>query len=658
MQYYKEHIIPLETTPYGIFKINVEDGVQYHSINGIIRSFVSHDSNWSASEKALLGPSELDNIVNNRAIHNDVVYFDPNTKEVIAIKDIPNHKKENISGILYLDSKTKYGSVKDKTIYLFKPSNRVYPNFYVPYKINNDLYKNKKIYVVIKFKEWTVNSKLPHGTVIDLIGIVGDKEAEFEHLRYYYDIKNNNMKIPQTKIKNDENILNNLSYHDYEVFSIDPLGSTDIDDAFHFKINEDDIFQRLPGGLVLNAEPLDLLQVNGTCKRLYFKNYEVGIHIASPTHLLKDYLYEILDRVSTVYAPHKKYNMLPSIYSDNYSSLLENKRRYALSLILYFDKNMDLQNFELKETIVKNIKNFDYDEFDQKYVKNQNLVEFMKFSERFFNMQLNSHILVEKWMIYTNKKIASILINHEPRLENIILRSHIEKEDIINYENINDLILKKHLTLKNENSASYGVFRMLHQPVASPVDPHSGQALLGPAEIYEDIKNIQLTHSKMDNDYYTHFTSPIRRAVDFFIHLLIINKENILEKENLKNYLEKINKFTKNCRKFDRQTKRLDFIFSIKEQEKNIQTYGYITEIAKNKITVYIPEYNLEEKIIIIPRKLESIANVIFSTNEIIYTIDDITITRKLYERLNLKLYVFTTFENIFDKLKIEIVKT
>jgi exoribonuclease R len=653
MQYYKEHIIPLETTPYGIFKINIEDGIQYYSINGIIQSFVSPSacskSSGSASEKALLGPSELDNIINNRAIHNDVVYFDPNTKEVIAIKDISNHKKENISGILYLDSKTKYGSVKDKTIYLFKPTNRIYPNFYVPYKINNDLYKNKKIYVVIQFKEWTVNSKLPHGTVIDLIGIVGDKEAEFEHLRYYYDIKNNNMKIPQTKIKNDENILNNLTHHDYEVFSIDPLGSTDIDDAFHFKNNEDDAFHFK----------------NNEDDAFHFKINEIGIHIASPTHLLKDYLHEILERVSTVYAPHKKYNMLPSIYSDNYSSLLENKRRYALSLILYFDENMNLQNYELKETVVKNIKNFDYDEFDRKFVKNQNLVQFIKFSERFFKIQentINSHILVEKWMIYTNKKIASILINYEPQLENIILRSHEEKEHIINYENIDDELLKKHLTLRNENSASYKVFRNLHQPTESPTDSarnlelakdlHPEQALLEVAE------NKPLTHSKMEYDYYTHFTSPIRRAVDFFIHLLIINKENILEKENLKNYLEKINKFTKNCRKFDRQTKRLDFIFSIKEQEKNIETYGYITEIAKNKVTVYIPEYNLEEKIIIIPRKLESIANIIFNPNEIIYTIDDITITRKLYEKLNLKLYVFTTFENIFDKLKIEIVKT
>jgi len=186
--------------------------------------------------------------------------------------------------------------------------------------------------------------------------------------------------------------------------------------------------------------------------------------------------------------------------------------------------------------------------------------------------------------------------------------------------------------LRNENSAYYG--------------------------IYHHIENKTLTHSKMDNDYYTHFTSPIRRAIDFFIHLLIINKETILEKENLNKYLEKINKFTKNCRKFDRQTKRLELIFSIKEQEKNIKTYGYITEITKTKITVYIPEYNLEEKIIIIPKKLESITNVTFNATEITYTIDDITTTRKLYEKLDLKLYVFTTFENIFDKLKIEIVKT
>jgi exoribonuclease R len=620
MQYYKEHIYQTENILYGIFKRDIQDKISY-IIDTYTKSIISTD------------------IINNRAIHNDIVYFDINNKEVIGIKE-RNISKEKIAGILYLDSKTKYGSIKDKTFYLFKPTNNVYPNFYIPYKISNDIYKNKKIYIIIEFKEWNINSKLPHGIVTDLIGIIGDKESEIEHLRNFYNIKNNNMKIPHEKIKNDEYILNNLSHHDYEVFSIDPIGSTDIDDAFHFNILS--------------------------------KIKEIGIHIASPTIFLKDYLNEILERVSTVYTPYKKYNMLPSIYSDNLVSLLENKRRYALSLILKFDENINLINYELKETVVKNIKNYNYDEFDNtmntKNIENTNMIEFIKFTEIFFNIPkntINSHILVEKWMIFTNKKIANILINLNPCLKNIILRTHIQSNEEINITYIEDEQLKKHLILKNENSASY--------------------------ELYDNQNKI-LTHSKMENDYYTHYTSPIRRSIDFFIHFLIINKKDIFEKNDLNHYLEKINLFTKNCRKFDRQSKRLDFIFSIKEQEKNIETYGYIIEITKNKITVYIPEYNLEEKIIIIPKKLESISNIIISyknisdnqiivnkinkTNElqlldllykknlqnyieeITYTIDNISITRKLYEKLNLKLYVFTTFENIFDKLKIEIVKT
>jgi hypothetical protein len=94
--------------------------------------------------------------------------------------------------------------------------------------------------------------------------------------------------------------------------------------------------------------------------------------------------------------------------------------------------------------------------------------------------------------------------------------------------------------------------------------------------------------------------------------------------------IDKINIFTKKTRKFDRMIRRLHFLYEIKELEKNIETYAYVINITKNKLTLYIPEYNLEEK-------------VVFKEY-------------RLYEKIKIKLWVFTSFENIFDKLKIEIL--
>jgi hypothetical protein len=88
--------------------------------------------------------------------------------------------------------------------------------------------------------------------------------------------------------------------------------------------------------------------------------------------------------------------------------------------------------------------------------------------------------------------------------------------------------------------------------------------------------------------------------------------------------------------------KRLDFLYSIDKEE--IKTYGYIIKIGNYNLTLYIPEYNLEEKVIIIPHKFDKI---------IIDKIDKY----KLYDKVYIKLWVFTSFDNIFDKLKIEIIQ-
>jgi ribonuclease R len=562
-------------------------------------------------------------VINNRAITNDIVYINKEN-EIIGIKERVN---KFFIGILYIESKTKYGIINGKNKYLFKPLNKKFSDFFVTSKHKNE----KNMYVKIEFKIWDKKDKLPNGNILEYLGYVENIEATQEALRYYYDIAKPVMKIKNDKIQADLKTLEDIDCIDYEIFSIDPEGSVDIDDAFHFNKMSD-----------WNNDNSNVVK------------YEVGVHIASPTHFLFDYIEEIMSRVSTVYLENKKYPMLPAIYSDNILSLLENNKRFSLSAIYTFDADFKLENFRIKECNVLNLKNYTYEEFDlllgkkQKMLNNvqKNNVEFFNFTKILFNMSdsMDSHLFVEKWMIYTNNSVAKYLIKHN--VKNVIIRTQKSPKIVDEIkDNIDESVLK-YINIKNEQSAKYEIYNTSsnHSPNHSP------------------------NHYRLNLDFYTHYTSPIRRAIDFYIHALFLGRNNIFSTEVLNNMIDNINIFTKKQRKFQRQLRRLSFLVEIKNKyesknESNLITEAYIIEIKDRFLVIYIPEYKLEEKICIIQKKFEKIlkSNVILNDNNEIEKINIIdetcNYTYELYQKIMIKMYVFLSFDSIFDKVKIEIVK-
>jgi ribonuclease R len=560
MQYYTEYLdnSVLETSKYGI--LSYEDQKYYVNEN---------------------------EAVNNRGITNDIVYINE-TNEVIGIKSRMN---KFFIGILYIESKTKYGKNK----YLFKPLNKKFPDFFVTSKHKNE----KNMYVKIELKEWDKKDKLPNGTILEYLGYVENIEATQEALRYYYDIAKPPMKIKNNKIQADLKTLEEIDCIDYEIFSIDPEGSLDIDDAFHFNKMSD-----------WHNDNSNLVK------------YEVGVHIASPNNFLFDYIEEIMSRVSTVYLENKKYPMLPAIYSDNILSLLENNKRVSLSVIYTFDADFKLENYIIKESNVLNLKNYTYDGFDlllkkkQKILNNveKNIVDFFNFTKILFNMSdsMDSHLFVEKWMVYTNHNVAKYLIKHN--VKNVIIRTQKSPEIVDEIkDNIDESVLK-YINIKNEASAKYEIY-----------DPKINNS-----------SNYLPNHYRLNLDFYTHYTSPIRRAIDFYIHALLLGKRNIFSTEVLNNMIFNINTFTKNQRKFQRQLRRLSFLFEIKNKyetknENHLISEAYIIEIKDRFLVIYIPEYKLEEKICIIQKKFEKIikSNVILNDNNIIEKINIIDETQE-----------------------------
>ena len=558
-------------------------------------------------------------VENNRAIIHDIVYVNQETNEVVNIQ---KRSKKIIPGILQLQSKMKYGVKNNKPIYLFKPCNKQYPHFYVC----SSSKAQKQVYALIEFKSWETNEKQPFGTIIEILGPIGQKEHDLKALLYYYDLFHKQQKANPLELQAHQQMIQDISLKDieYSIFCIDPPGSMDLDDGFHYQVHED--------------------------------YEEIGIHIAYPYKFLSSpsLIDELFQRVCTLYV-HPNIDLISTKYATNLCSFLKNQNRYAISLILKIKDNQ-LIDYQVKETTVHVRYNYHYEQFDElisNYQKNfkkdeheHAYLSFLRTTKAFFQLEeIDSHSLVEQWMIFMNKTMASLLIKN-PILNNVIVRVHrsnydykkqIETKQLIQHSKEQDQELDQdqekeqflnYLYYLDEQSASY--------------------------EIYDVSK--EQGHSKMDNCLYTHFTSPMRRCVDFFNQALFINHKNIYHPTELQKHIDFINQYEKRLKKFYRKQRRLEFIYSNQERNQTQQTTGYISKIGDNYIRVYIPQFQLDEKVLLFHHKVKKIISIEKNETSITYTYEQKEYYYELYQKINIELFILSQEENLMEKIKIMIV--
>lgn len=529
-------------------------------------------------------------IENNRAIHNDIVYIQDN--KVINIKE---RNMSKIAGILYLNKNTKYGfNSKNMPYYVFKPLNKKYPKFLVASSIKN----TTKNYIVISFNKWPVDSKYPYGKCEKIIGPIGNYENECEILLYKHNLVFPKFKIHKSNIIQHQQSNSNLQAYDYKVFSIDPYGCKDIDDAISFHSYPDYI--------------------------------EIGVHITDVSYYINDLQHLLTNLSTSVYCLHKQINMIPDIYATDICSLLENKYRKCVSVLYRFSHNYELLDFDIKLTNVYVIKNLSYDEAEL-YIKNKKkdysyVLDLWNFMINYDTTITDTHILIEKLMVLTNHKIAETLYNYDKK--NTILRTHNNTKVI---DSINDSIkkndkLEEFLKLKTYQSA-----------------------------IYE--KNVDTPcHYGLDLHLYTHFTSPIRRLSDIITHINIkkyIKQESLLEIQNTE--IKHINDVNKSTKKLGFDYKIIDLLYKFKT-DTIYKCEAYIIDFNKNKFTIYIPEFNIEYKIKYYDDSLDNLYTILEAEDylEIIY--ENKKKKYKKMEKINIEMYFVKKSDILEDKIKIKII--
>ena len=392
--------------------------------------------------------------------------------------------------------------------------------------------------VVVEIVEWPAKANNPVGKVINVLGKPGDNDTEMHAILAQYDLPysypDNVSKIadliPDT-IDNKE-IAKREDFRDVFTFTIDPKDAKDFDDAFSFK-------------------------------ELSPNLWEVGVHIADVTHYVKpgDLIdKEAENRATSIYLVDRTIPMLPERLSNYICSLRPNEEKLCFSVIFNMNEKAEIKDFRIARTVIKSDSRLAYEDaqtiietgkgdfskeililnslakqlrekrfadgainFDRYEVK-FNLDEKGKPLGVYFVEGKESNHLIEEFMLLANRTVAEVIgkVAKGKKAKSFVYRIH-DVPDPEKLDNFNQFILRFGHKMKTSGSKA-DVAKSLNS-ILDKVQGRPEENLIETIAIRTMSKAIYSTnnvgHYGLAFEYYTHFTSPIRRYPDMLVHRLL-----------------------------------------------------------------------------------------------------------------------------------------
>ena len=458
-------------------------------------------------------------------------------KEEAKIIEIIERKTTTFVGTLKILNNTRFVIVSKR---------KANVDFYI---INDNSNARNGDRVIIEFIEWK-DTKSPQAKIIKILGKPGENETEIQTILseygfpYHFDDK---IEIELNKIEEKISKVEETKREDFRkkiTFTIDPKDAKDFDDAISFDITSE--------------------------------GYEVGIHIADVSHYVKPNTKldtEAYNRGTSVYLVDRVVPMLPEKLSNNICSLRPKEDKLTFSAVFTLDINGKILKQKFCRTIINSDYRLSYEEaqhiienkqeiipqeltIDKKEKKiERNLIEAIttihiiskklrkerlkkgailfdkeeikflldkhkKPIQVYIKSSKDSNKLIEEFMLLANKKVSEF-ISKKDNKKTFVFRVHEEPQ----HEKIIELqkISKKFgydLDIKNKQKTLESINKLLKE-----IKGKKEQNFLDTLAIRSMSKAIYSTnnigHYGLSFDYYTHFTSPIRRYPDIIAHRLL-----------------------------------------------------------------------------------------------------------------------------------------
>ena len=409
--------------------------------------------------------------------------------------------------------------------------------------------------------EWVSKEKNPIGEIVTVLGDVGNNDAEMHAilaefgLPYSYPQEVEDAANEISDKIDDEEIARRVDMRDVVTFTIDPRDAKDFDDALSIrKINKP---------LCSDCGRSDRASLQTGEQYLW----EIGVHIADVTHYVTpDSIIdkEAYKRATSVYLVDRTVPMLPERLCNNICSLRPNEDKLAYSVIFHIDEFAEVKDYKICRTVINSNRRFTYEEaqqiietsegdYAQEMMKLNELAQILR-TKRFakgaiafdrvevrfeidekgkplsvyFKEAKESNMLIEEFMLLANKTVAAhigkpkAVKGAKAKAKTFVYRVHdVPNPDKL--ENFSAFIKRFGYKLKTT-----GKSEVVSAAINNLLDQVTGkreQNLIETLAIRSMAKATYTTenigHYGLAFDYYTHFTSPIRRYPDMMVHRLL-----------------------------------------------------------------------------------------------------------------------------------------
>ena len=391
---------------------------------------------------------------------------------------------------------------------------------------------------IARIVQWRDEEMNPRGEVVDILGRKGENTAEMHAILAEFGLP---YKYPENVEKaagkidagiTDEEVAKREDFRGVTTFTIDPRDAKDFDDALSIR--------QLANG-----------------------NWEVGVHIADVTHYVTPNSIidrEAQQRATSVYLVDRTIPMLPEHLSNGICSLRPDEEKLTYSAIFELDAKANVINYRIGRTVIRSDRRFTYEEAQQiietgegdfareiltldKLAKelrrrryDNGALEFDRAEVRFeidkdghpisvyFKESKDANKLIEEFMLLANLTVAESIgkVAKGKKAKSFVYRVH-DNPDTEKITNFSLIAMRFGFRVKTEGSAKE-VNKSLNR-LLKDVKGRGEENMLAMLAIRSMAKAVYTTdnvgHYGLALDYYTHFTSPIRRYPDMMVHRLL-----------------------------------------------------------------------------------------------------------------------------------------